>query len=98
MPRQLPVQRIRELLERARNALPASADAYDVNPVDHPDSIYSLEAFREASEAGAVEMAMAALAGVARAVSAGPPCWKALAEAASLIGPEAEQRLRSLRP
>ena len=95
--RQLPVQRIREILDRARTALPASAVAYDTWAADHPDSIYTLETYRLASEAGEVELALSALAGVARAVSAGPGCWRDLAEAARLIGPEAERRLQSLR-
>jgi hypothetical protein len=77
--------------------LPATAAAFEHTALDHPDSIYTLETYRLAWEAGNVEMALSALAGVARASAASSRCWGDIAEAARLLGPEAEQRVRSLR-
>jgi hypothetical protein len=91
------VQQIRETLKRARSALPERALAYDTEAADHPDSIYTLETYRLALDGSEFELALYALAGVARAADAGPACWISLAEAARLIGPESEQRLHVIR-
>jgi hypothetical protein len=90
-----PQERVREALARARAVLPASSAGYERASPRHADSIGTLAEFEELVSQNEMEMALYALAEIARDVDAGPSCWSALDEAADFLG--VRRRRRSVR-
>lgn len=87
--------RVRELLDQARAALPAAAADYaTVNP-RHPDSVANLAYVQELLDQDECEVALCAIAEIAREVDAGSDCWWALDAAARAMSFDAEQRARA---
>ena len=85
---------VRAALDRARKALPPSADRWATTDPTNPGSIDTLADFNESVEQVEYEVALYSLAGIARGSGAGPECWLHIEDAARLMrfGPRERAR------
>ena len=90
-----PQERIEVALRRARAALPTGAAAYATENPHNPDSIATLAYFEELLEQREWEVALYALAEIARGTRAGTDAWSAIDEAARIMNFDARQRARA---